>query len=284
MKLGSNIKKAQSGEQVLPTAADIMSRMGEDVVDIESIDGMDVFTVQTPTECPYDFSDRPVVCQLALKFNWAYNQGGDTDKAFHEFYNYVITSTGRVLLELTPEDCFCVGMAYTLITFGIETVDGERKVKSVSSENAFYCLVKYLRGTNDKSVLPTLFSLLYGPTDLLGDVLTSCHVKQMMTAASCGAFLGKRYAFNSPEFRESAISYRLAVCKYILDQVYDWDRMRFTIHTGSTPTIFWPDDEQISRFYDEFVESQFIAMNYEIPGKKYFDGVFEECERLLREF
>ena len=249
---------------------------------MEVLDGMEVFTIKTPTESPYDFSDRPEVCQLALQFNWAYNQGGDVDRAFQALYNYVITHTGVVLRELSPDDCFCVGMAFATIALEIETVDGQRSVNSVASENSFYCLMKYFKGTDDKIVIPTLFSLLYGPEDLLGDALTNCHLRQFKNAPSHVAFLGKWYDFDSPEFRRSAISYRLAMCMVLMDQVYDWDTRNYTINSLGRPHACWPSREQLSQFYDEFIESPFIAMNYEVPGNKYLDGVFEECERILK--
>lgn len=279
MKPGSTLKKGgQEGpSQTTPIANPWIQKPTE----MEVLDGMEVFTVKTPTECPYDFSDRPEVCQLALQFNWAYNQGGDVDRALNALYNYVITHTGIVLRELSPEDCFCVGMAFATIALEIERVDGKRTVNSVASENSYYCLMKCLKGTDDKIVIPTLFSLLYGPEDLLGDALTNCHLRQFENTPSHGAFLGKRYDFGSPEFRKSAISYRLAMCKVLMDQVYDWDTGHYTINSIGRAHACWPFPEQLAQFYSEFVESPFIAMNYEVPGNRYLDGVFEECERIL---
>lgn len=280
MKPGSTIKKGglDGSSQTTPIA----NPWGQEPTEMAVLDGMEVFTIKTPTECPYDFSDRPEVFQLALQFNWAYNQGGDVDRAFQALYNYVITHTGVVLRELSPDDCFCVGMAFATIALEIETVDGQRSVNSVASENSFYCLMKYFKGTDDKIVIPTLFSLLYGPEDLLGDALTNCHLRQFKNAPSHGAFLGKWYDFDSPEFRRSAISYRLAMCMVLMDQVYDWDTRNYTINSLGRPHACWPSREQLSQFYDEFIESPFIAMNYEVPGNKYLDGVFEECERILK--
>ena len=282
MKPGSTIKKG--GQESPSRTKPFVSPSREEPTEMEVIDGMQVFTVKTPTECPYDFSDRPEVCQLALQFNWAYNQGGNVDRAFHALYNFVITHTGVVLRELSPDDCFCVGMAFSIIALEIETVDGKRSVNSVAAENAYYCLMNSLRGTGDKSVIPTLFSLLYGPEDLLGDALTNCHLRQFKNAPSHGAFLGKWYDFGSPEFRRSAISYRLAMCKVLMDQVYDWDTRNYTINSLGRPHACWPSREQLSQFYDEFIESPYIAMDYEVPGNRYLDGVFEECERVLMRY
>lgn len=276
-----DVKKTNPKE---PVSEGFVPPFGQKPNKEETVDGMTVYTVKTPTVCPYDFSDRPVPCQLALKYNWTRSLGADTSDALQELYNYVRIHTGKVLLELSPEDCFCVGMAYTSIALETEQVSGERAVNSVSSENAFYCLVKYMKGTGDKSVIPTLFSLLYGPEDLLGDVLTICHGKQMRNAPSHGAFLGPRYDFRSPDFRRSAISYRLAICRYIMDQIYDWDRGIYTESFHSIPTSCWPDDEQLRRFAVEFENSSFLVMNYAIPGKRYFDGVFLECRNLLEEY
>lgn len=284
MKPGSillDVKKLKPKES---TSRDFFPPFGKKPIREETVNGMTVYTIETPTECPYDFSERPAVCQLALKFNWACSQGGDVDKALGELYNYVRVHTGKVLLDLSPEDCFCVGMAYTTIALETEQLSGERAVNSVSSENAFYCLVNYMKGTGNKSVIPTLFSLLYGPEDLLGDVLTNCHARQMRNAPIHGAFLGPRYDLRSPEFRRSAINYRMAICRTIMDEVYDWDRGVYTESFYTVPTSNWPNDEQLRRFAAEFERSPFLAMNYAIPGKRYFEGVFSECKSLLEEY
>lgn len=290
MKIGSSFKaglqeerqkQEQSAQDLAP------SFFGQGVEKKEIINGMEVFTVKTPAECPYDFSDRPQVCQYALRFNWAFSVGSDgsvIDRTLNDLYGFVQRNTGKVLLELSPNDCFCVGNAYALIALQTEQVNGQRAVNSVSAENAFFCFMHYYEGTGDKSVFPALFSLLYGPDDLLGDVLERSHAWFAYKSGTRSPFIGPAYSLNTNQFRNSAISFRIAVCKYLMDQVYDWDRGGFTIDKIGISGLLIPSVDVIDRFIQEFEDSRFIAMDYSIPGKMYLERTYKECEDLLKEF
>lgn len=284
MKLGTSFKKVQQ-DNGTTSKEDMNSHFLRNNGEYQgSHDGMEIYTIKTSDNPFVVMDDKPVVYQMAIKFNWIASLGRDAGEAFREFYTFVQTNGGRTLLDLDAADCLPVGMAFAQAALGLDTEGEQRALNSVSAENAFYCLNKYYERTKDSNVLGTLFSLLNGPRDLMEDGLVEVHVTGMEKATGIsreGLFWGEPHT--CPEMqplRDEAYGYRFHICRFLLDQFYDF--RRGCIKGSQMTARCLPDQTAIGNMINMCSSMGIQDGGYEEEGRTRYEELCRYCEDALK--
>ena len=183
-----------------------------------------------PSEPIYLRGDESKIELMAIRACWKHNTGqpvSDVWRALNDLYNYVQRETGKILINLPSETCGTVGRAFAIYALCYQADNGDRDFNTVAAENAYYCLMRSYRESNQLTAVPTLFALLNGSEDLMLDRLISyrCDDVQSHIDIPLG-FVLKGNPYRAPHlqgFRDEASSYRLVMMRYLLDLFYDLD-------------------------------------------------------------
>ena len=244
-------------------------------------------TQRYPENPPYDMSDEPEIVQLSRVAVWRYNTRQSPDSlvnALISLFNYGREHGGRVLLDLAPSDCMTVGMAYELFSLYIK--DDSRLVNFVSAENALFCLTKSFWDDHDSRSACLLFSLLYGPADLLQDQFVTAEIE---TCKNIGYPIGMVFMGRNPYrdpglqgFRDNSVRKRLVVARYLLDYFYNCDTR--SVKGASDFFYLLPNSATIEKFlndYDDFAKN---GIDYKPQGEKILKTLFDQVEKTLYEY
>ena len=246
-----------------------------------------VVTQRYPENPPYDMSDEPEIVQLERVAIWRYNTGQSPDSlvnALVNLFNFGREHGGGVLLALDPSDCMTVGMAYELFSLYIE--DDNRLVNFVAAENALYCLTKSFVDGNDSRSACLLFSLLYGPADLLQDQFVTAEIE---TCKNIGYPIGMVFMGRNPYrdpglqgFRDDAVRKRLVVARYLLDHFYNCETR--SVNGASDFFYLLPNDARIEKFLGEYDDFAKDGIDYKLQGEKILNMLFDQVEKTLYQY
>lgn len=286
--LGSIFSKKNSVKENTPASTPEQS---DSIVSSKEIDTpfgkASMFTQRYPENLPYDMSDEPEIVQLARVAVWRYNTRQSPDSlvnALVSLFNYGREHGGSVLLNLAPSDCMTVGMAYELFSLYIK--DDNRLVNFVTAENALYCLTKGFGDDHDSRSACLLFSLLYGPADLLQDQFVTAEIE---TYKHIGYPIGMVFMGRNPYrdpglqgFRDNSVRKRLVVARYLLDYFYNCD----TRSVKGAIDFFYllPGDTIIETFlceYDDFAKDE---IDYKLQGERLLKTLFSQVEKTLCQY
>ena len=286
--LGSLFSKKNSVKENTATPS---SEQSDSIVSTKEIDTPfgkgTVVTQRYPENPPYDMSDEPEIVQLARIVVWRYNTKQNPEslvRALVDLFNYGREHGGRVLLELNSSDCMTVGMAYELFSFYLE--DDNRLVNFVAAENALYCLTKRFEDDHDSRSACLLFSLLYGPADLLQDQLVTAEIESCQrNGYPMGmVFMGKN-PYRAPElqgFRDDAVRKRLVVARYLLDYFYNYDSK--SVKGARDFFYLLPNETKIEKFLNEYDDYAKEGIDYKSQGEKILNALFVQVEKTLYQY
>lgn len=245
---------------------------------------------QYPSEPMLDMSDKSEIVRLAIRANWKHNTGqsvAEVWSAINDLYRYVQTNTGKTLINLPAVDCATVGKAFAIYALCYVAENGDRDFNSVAAENAFYCLMRSFKENDNEFVIPTLFSILNGPEDLLQDrfIAFRCDDLQREIGVPIGMIL-KGNPYHAPhlaDFREQSINFRLIIMRYLLDFFYDIEQQ---VYKQPTDLLnFLPSKDAIDKFLICYNNSAFANVSdYTVMAKKYIDGIYISCEDVLNRY
>lgn len=218
--------------------------------------------------------------ELAMNANMAINIKNDklASDSLSALYN-TVQRNSRLLLNLPSSSCQVVGLAFTGMALIYNW--GDEDINSVASENAYYCLAKGYKDTNNTFCLPAIFTTLQRRPYLLQDKFTAywSDKAQKEIGMPIGIALGGN-PFRSPhltDFREQALSHKVYVQQYVLSKFFDETNMQFTIPTDLP--YYLPKISDIEAFFK--VRSEFPDINDNGKCKEIFDTIFKECEHSL---
>ena len=159
-----------------------------------------------PQSAPRDsystgFSD---IVRLSLQLNMAHNTGNKSaGQLCSVLYNEVgpMKQGGRALINLSSDDCQCVGFAFTAMALYYDFSDED--VNSVAAENAYYCLARNIIEKGNSFAAPAIFMLMQEGSKLMKDKLVAswCEMAQRQVGIPIGIMLGGN-PFTGPRLRE----------------------------------------------------------------------------------
>lgn len=303
--LGSIFKKKKQEE---PKNETVISHPSDRVIKEEVIDtpfGKGILrTERYSATPPIGEDDKPVIYQMATDCVWKHNTHQDVPvvwDSLNRLYSYVQKNSGMTLINLPAELCGHIGHAFTIYALSYVASNGDRDYNSVSAENAYYCLLKDFRQSNDKRLACMLFALLAGPKDLMMD---KCVSARMAEYESAGAGMMLRYRcmgrnpYRDPmleDFREEAHSFALAAARYFLDFFYDVENRTFKCATDFL--YYSPTDNLLNDFFEEYSQYNFtdrtrktgedissVPGDYKSVGKAWAGYLFDQCEETLMKY
>ncbi len=286
--LGSLFSKKKSVKETGSASSPVKS---DDVISSNEIDTpfgkATLVTQRYPENPPYDMSDEPEIAQLARVAVWRFNTRQSQEsfvQGLVDLFNYGREHGGTVMLDLDPSFGMIVGMAYELFALYIE--DDNRLVNYVAAENAIYCLTKGFREDRDSRSACLLFSLLYGPADLLQDQFVTVEIEkcQNMGYPIGMVFMG-RNPYRDPGlqgFRDDAVRERLVVARYLLDYFYDCDSG--SVKGASDFFYLLPNDTKIKKFLEEYADYAEEGFDYKAQGEKILNMLSDQVEKTLHQY
>lgn len=202
--------------------------------------------------------------------------------AISDFYNLVHQNKGMSLINCDTQHLKEIGLAYIKIAKYYKAGSQDWYVNSVSAENAFYCLVRYYKETDDCTSLPFLFLLLNENKSLLDDKFEqswkSLHPRIVRLPFGMGL---------SGDVMLSACVryYYIYVQHFILSKFYDFQNDRILI-TDKVLDLYYPDfAEIVNRFNQEYIhyDNDEYAKNRKQLGETYYNEIYKQCEVALIE-
>lgn len=296
-----NLKNRQDQKQSDPSAL----RSSENVLKEEVIDtpfGKAILRKEKyPVNPPVDEEDKPLLFRMATDIIWKHNTHQDVIvvwDSLNRLYSYVQRNSGMTLINLPADLSGHVGHAFTIYALCYVASNGDRDYNSVSAENAYYCLLKNFRQSEDERLACMLFTLLAGPKDLLIDKCISARMAEYERAGA-GVILGHICMGRNPyrdsmleDFREEAHSFALAAARYFLDFFYDVESRTFKC--AKDFLYFAPSDKLLSDFFEEYSQYNFTDRtrrvhgdassepgDYKSVGKVWAGYLFDQCEDTL---
>lgn len=227
------------------------------------------------------------IVQLAAKVNWTLstNQKNECINAMVELCNKVQFGNGKKLLLLDDSECQVVGLAFVAIALHFD--NGDEDINSVAAENAYYCLARSFIKTENRYVLPAIYTLLDSRVGLLAQELIAnwCEIAQKQVGMPIGMMLGGN-PFTDPrlqDFREQAIGFSKDIQYYVLSHFYDFETSTFLIATDLP--YFLPSSDNIDYFVKSLNKNKKFDKSFFLnSGKQHFEGVYNKCTETLRKY
>lgn len=247
---------------------------------------------QRPTPQPaqhkaYSTGSNNIV-DLALQLNMAHNTGSSSANYLcGVLYNEVgpRKQGGHAIINLSSEDCQCVGLAFTAMALCYNF--GDEDINSVAVEDAFFCLSRNLIDEGNTFVAPAIFTLMQKGGKLMKDQLISswCSMAQKQVGMPIGIMLGGN-PFKDPrleEFRQQAIGFRNDIAYYALLKFYDVDKQEYTIPTDMP--YFIPSESEVNSLLAKVKENPSFGTDSYIKNcEEHFISVYEECKDTLNKY
>ena len=222
----------------------------------------------------------------AVSCNFNTNNQKECLNAMVALYRETNGSNGRKLIDLDAQDCQSVGLAFAKMALFFD--NGDSDINSVAAENAYYCLAKSYIYTENRFVLPAVFTLLNDKRLLLSDKLISnwSDMAQKQVGMPIGLMLeGNPFTDTKLQgFRDQAIGFSAFIQFYVLNIFYDLDKGEFLIPTDLPYCL--PSKSDINCFLDNLnIGIQAIERHtLKKEGEKHFSGVYKQCEETLMKF
>lgn len=189
-----------------------------------------------------------------------------------ELYNKVHGHNSHKLKTIAAKDGQCIGLAF--IKMALYFDNGDFQVNEIAAQNAFYCIYKNYRETKNTYALPALFTLLLKKPRALEDELYRSNPNLELVG------FGGMTPSAPYRRRNRALTNRLPIMKFLLQSFYDEGGKKFTIDT--TLPYHIPSEDDVTKFLDEFYQSQYANMNDSISiGERYFNNVFDDIDDQL---
>lgn len=218
------------------------------------------------------FSEQ--LAMIARNVNWCFtvgNKKGLSDSIV-ELYNRVHGYNSHKLKTLEAKDGQVVGLAFIKIVLFYN--NGDYRVNEIAAQNAYYSIAKNFMETNNAYALPAMFTLFYKEPLALGDELYRINPNPELVGLN-GMLPSAIYSK-----RERALSNRLPIMKYILQQFYDENKKEFKMDV--TLPYHIPSVVEIDKFLEEYSKSIYYNnINVLSIGAEYFKRLFEDIEDQL---
>lgn len=189
-----------------------------------------------------------------------------------ELYNKVHGYNSHKLKTIAAKDGQCIGLAF--IKMAMYFSNGDYQVNEIAAQNAFYCIVKNFKETDNIYALPALFTLLLKKPRTLEDELYRVNGDPQLVG------MGGLLPSASYRRQERAMSNRFPIMKFLLQMFYDGGQNKFIIDT--TLPYHIPSAKDVANFLSEYNKSEYASKADTISiGERFLNDVYKNIEEQL---
>lgn len=187
-------------------------------------------------------------------------------------YNMVHGYNSHKLKSIKPNDGQCIGLAF--IKMAIYFTNGDFQVNEIAAQNAYYCIIKNYKETENTYALPALFTLLIKKPETLEDELFCINPNPAL--AGLGRVLPSAPYIRSRRAKEN----RLPIMKFLLEKFYDENSKRFIIDT--TIPYHIPTEQNVLDFIKEFDNSDYSKNDDVLSlGEDFINKLYDNIDNQL---